>query len=283
MTVDGDSVVSRLLADPPVVHELDPEGTMGVWATDESCYRFLARRCAVGSRTLETGAGISTVLFAALGAEHVCVSPIEAEAERIRADCRDRGIVDDRLTFVVERSDEALPRLGLTGLDLAFIDGNHGFPVAMVDFHYAARGFRDCGALVLDDLQLPTVALIANYLDLDPSWRRLERSEKWGAWERAGDWPIGVDRWQQPFLSIAWLPGADSFVNELMRVTRRAFAGAWRRARACCAARPSCRHRPRTPTRCCMHSRPTPGAARAEQPRWPRRAGRSGLAPSPEA
>ena len=43
---DRQEVVTAILADPPVVHPMDRTATpaMGVWSTDESCYRFIAER-----------------------------------------------------------------------------------------------------------------------------------------------------------------------------------------------------------------------------------------------
>jgi hypothetical protein len=60
--VDERAVLERLLADPPRVHaELHAPPELGVWLTERECYELIAARCPPGSRTLETGLGLSIV------------------------------------------------------------------------------------------------------------------------------------------------------------------------------------------------------------------------------
>lgn len=71
------ALVDRLLAEPPAIHAMEPgdDPQMGVWSTDRDCYLLLAETAGPGSCTLETGSGLSTVLLAAVGAHHTCVTP----------------------------------------------------------------------------------------------------------------------------------------------------------------------------------------------------------------
>jgi predicted O-methyltransferase YrrM len=193
-------IVDRLLADPPVVHVMDdaPQPTMGVWSTDRDCYEFLARHCPPAARTLETGTGLSTALFAAFGAEHVAVTPQAYEVENVLAYCKRKGIAADRVTYELGGSHEVLPRLE-GELDLVFIDGGHGFPVPMIDWFYAAGRLRQHGLVVLDDVALPAVAALTQYLDSDPRWPLVHRTDKWAAYRRASSDPVAEDWYVQPF------------------------------------------------------------------------------------
>jgi predicted O-methyltransferase YrrM len=193
------AAVDAVLADPPRVHANAPTG---VWSTDASCYRFLADRCGPGSRTLETGCGVSTVLLAALGAEHVCVSPGADETSAIAEHLAARGIDAGRVRFEVAGSHEALPRLLAEGLelDLVLIDGGHGFPMPILDWFYAGSMLRRGGVLVVDDLTLPAVRLLVDVLERDPRWARVAGSAKWGAWERRSAGPLTEDWTAQPHL-----------------------------------------------------------------------------------
>lgn len=62
-----------------------------------------------GWQTVETGAGVSTILFALHATQHTCVVPANEEVERIRAFCADHEIPTDGLTFVIDSSEAALP------------------------------------------------------------------------------------------------------------------------------------------------------------------------------
>ena len=220
-----DALVERLLIDRPAVHRMDLSDTpaVGLLSTDPDCYRYLASICRTGSRTLETGAGLSTVLFAALGAEHVCITPSADEAARITAYCADRGIDGSRIRFILEPSDRALPRLEGDPLDLVFVDGAHGFPMPAVDWLYAGRRLRRGGVLVMDDTNLPAVRLVAEYLDADQRWSVQAQGPTWGAWMRLHVADLSEDWWEQPFyrlpLTVAEVP--KRVLGRLRRAVRR--------------------------------------------------------------
>src|SRR3546814_12430744 len=132
---------------------------MGVWSTDEDCYRLIASRCPPGTRCLETGSGLSTVLLAALGAQHICCTAGQEEADRILAHCRDRGIDASGLTLEIGSSSATLPPLEASGTerDLVLLDGSPAVPLPMVHWFYAASLRVPGGPLVADHLNLPGV------------------------------------------------------------------------------------------------------------------------------
>jgi predicted O-methyltransferase YrrM len=197
--VNPQAVVERLLADPPRVHPNEPE--FGVWRTERACYELIASRCPPKARTLETGLGVSTALFLALGAQHTCVVVSANEVEAIRRYCEQRSIPTDGLRVELGLSEDVLPRLATTGLDVVFIDGGHGFPTPIIDWYYGGGLLRRGGVVVFDDLQLPAVSVMVGYLDADPRWRALSRTAKWAAFERLSEGPLTEDHWAQPFLT----------------------------------------------------------------------------------
>jgi predicted O-methyltransferase YrrM len=219
-------VLERVLADQPVVHPMsaDPDAPLGVWSTEAGCYRFIAERVGPGTRTLETGCGTSTVLLAALGADHICVTPGPEERERLLAHTAARGIPVDRVRFEVASSHEGLPRLAAEGIevDLVLVDGSHGYPMPIIDWFYAGAMLRRGGVLVLDDLPLPAVRLHARILDRDPRWRRLARTKRWGAWERLSSGPLCEDWTAQPHVEEP----ARRFVNRVRGKLRTIARGA---------------------------------------------------------
>jgi hypothetical protein len=150
-----------------LVHDTAPGG---VWAVDEATLGFLWDRVPDGGRTLETGSGMSTVLFALKRTQHTCIVPSESEPARIVDHCRQAGVSSDGITFVVEPSERALPRLERRDLDLVLIDGRHGFPAPMIDWFYTAPMLRVGGLLLLDDTQLWPVRLVRDVLGAEPEW-----------------------------------------------------------------------------------------------------------------
>ena len=199
---DPQSVVGRLLADPPAVHIVDtPQGKRpGVWSTEESCYRFIASVTTSSTRSLETGSGLSTALFAAIGSQHICVTPAPEEADHLRAYLSQKDISADRVRFILEPSHLALPRL-TDGLDLVFIDGAHGYPMPIVDWFYACSLLGRNGIVIVDDIPLPGVAALLGFLERDPRWEPVERGERWAAFRRLSSGSLLEGQWDQPFFA----------------------------------------------------------------------------------
>jgi hypothetical protein len=183
------AAVERLIADPPQIYLFAGSGQTpapgGVWLTDRECYEFLASSCLPSARTLETDVGLSTVLFALLSTSHTCVAPFQAEVDECIAYLDSREILRDRLTFHVGWSEDVLPRLEPTPLDLVFIDGGHAFPFPIIDWYYAGARLVTNGILVVDDGQLPAVSeAFLQFLDRDRLWALIQSTHKWCPYRR---------------------------------------------------------------------------------------------------
>lgn len=150
---------------PPSLH-----GESEFWGLAWEALAWLERNVAPGMTTLETGAGASTMIFAARGATHVAVTPSRDEADRIRRACAEREIDDGRVTFHIGRSQDVLPALELPPLDLVLVDGAHGFPYPVLDWWNLAPRLRTGGRMLLDDAYLPAVAGVVDFARTSPAW-----------------------------------------------------------------------------------------------------------------
>ncbi len=204
--MDGDgseaqrlAIVARVLESPPAVHPSAPNGK--VWRTDRRCYEFMASQVRPGSRTLETGAGVSTVLFTAWGCRHIAVVPSPAEEMIIREYCAEMDFDTSLLTFDLRPSELALPGMTELGeLDLMFIDGAHSFPMPIIDWFYGAGHLRKGGVVVFDDLPLPAVSTFLNsFVERDDRWQQIGSSPKWRAYRRLSEGSLAEHEFQQPF------------------------------------------------------------------------------------
>ncbi len=165
----GQDTIERLRADRPAFHA----GGGARWDSLPGTLEEIRRSVRPGDITLETGAGASTVVFAAAGAVHTAISPDAGEHERIRAYCRRAGVDDARLRFLAGHSEDVLPSLlgRERTLDFALIDGAHAFPFPAVDWCYISRALRIGGRLLIDDITIPTVAPVFRHMLVEPNWR----------------------------------------------------------------------------------------------------------------
>jgi hypothetical protein len=166
--------LETLISEQPHFH-IDA-GKPANWAASPDVLRFI-RACLKGSmRTLETGAGQSTVVFAMVGTHHVCITPQQDEAQRIRRYCREHGIEHDKITFIHESSDIALasakdiPEV----IDFVFIDGPHYFPFPIVDWHFAEKKVPIGGIVAIDDYLIPSVRILHDFLLGENEWELIQ-------------------------------------------------------------------------------------------------------------
>ena len=163
--------IQHLLSNPPKLHGPDGAVTDG-WRLDDAAVRFLDAHVGPGTHTIETGAGVSTIVFALNRARHTCIVPDRQVVDRIHRYCAATGVSLEDVRFVVERSEEALPRLNDSGFDFGLIDGRHGFPAPFIDWFYIADRLRTGGRLLIDDTWIWTGDVLARFLDATPGWRR---------------------------------------------------------------------------------------------------------------
>jgi predicted O-methyltransferase YrrM len=160
------SLTDELRSLPPGLHGEGNE----FWGLAWPALRWLEREIKPDMATLETGAGSSTLAFAAGGAEHIAVTPDASEEERIRAQADRLGIDHSKVRFEIGPSHEVLPRLAARPLDLVLVDGAHGFPYPMLDWWYTAEQLKVGGRMLLDDAYMPPVAALVDALRAQPGW-----------------------------------------------------------------------------------------------------------------
>jgi hypothetical protein len=206
--------LKELLNNPPVLHQSD-DGTPLSYALSDEALSFIGEQIDSGSKTLETGAGISTVLFALKGSEHTCIVPDEAQVERIKEFCKRNQVSTERIDFRIDGSENVLPQLRITGLDLVLIDGCHGFPAPFIDWYYAGSGLKANGILIIDDTQLWTGDVLRQFLLAEPDWKyecdilsRTAVFRKRNVSELLKEWPL------QPYTLLHSKPAShDNGVN----------------------------------------------------------------------
>ena len=159
-------LTDALRSAPPGLH-----GGGEYWGLAWAALGWLESNVRPGWATLETGAGASTLVFAAAGASHEAVTPDPEEEARIRRDCAARGIDAGGVTFRVGPSHEVLARWEPRPLDLVLIDGAHGFPYPILDWWHLAPHLKVGGTLLLDDAYLPAVDAIVEYARGSEAWR----------------------------------------------------------------------------------------------------------------
>jgi len=128
-----------------------------------------------GRRFLETGSGLSTLAFLATDpAEVITVAgPDEPLAGRIRAEAAALAFPLGALRLETGFSELRLPRIVLDRapfVDLALIDGGHGWPTVFVDFFHASYALKQHGLLAVDDRQLHSVRELVEMLRAQPGW-----------------------------------------------------------------------------------------------------------------
>lgn len=163
-----DDVVGTLMREQPSFHV----GGTRTWNALPGSLAAIGRLVRASDRTVETGCGASTVVFAARGSDHTVISPDPREHALVHAYCLAKEIDDSRVTYVADSSDRVLPTL-FDGrvLDLAFVDGAHSFPYPVVDFHYVAAHLKVGGWLLLDDIPIPAVAPAYRFVSAEDHWR----------------------------------------------------------------------------------------------------------------
>ena len=199
------TTLERLIADRPSFHTQSSDGASVSWAVCPDVLRFIYENVTPGATTLETGSGHTTVAFALAGADHTAVTPSEDESNKI---LEYLGKVGAELTvqFVIESSDSALPRHETIPkeLDFALIDGAHAFPLPLVDFHYTEQRLKIGGIMGVDDIFMPSVRILYDFLRGEDDWELVRQIEDTAFFRRLAKRDTSEDLWASQNINKAF-------------------------------------------------------------------------------
>lgn len=165
-----------LIAQRPSLHRRG-DGRQANWGASDPVLRFIAEHVGPDSKTIETGAGLSTIAFMLSGAEHHAVFPEPYLVETVGSFLDEHDIARDRLHWHNGPSQIMLPSLEEEGFDLALIDGEHAFPIPFLDWYYLANRLKTGGLLIIDDTHIWTGQVLKAFLMLEPEWRLIKDIE----------------------------------------------------------------------------------------------------------
>lgn len=236
-------VVDKLIANRPAFHaseteitrKFDPgesclprQAAQRLASVETTCYgigndvlRFLAAILRREMRTLETGAGCSTLVFADKGSRHTAITPSEAEIQRITNYATKHMIVMQKVRFVALPSEAYLPTCEDKDLDLVLLDGKHAFPWPIVDWFFVADRLKEGGLLLLDDTQMRSVSLLVEFLNAEPGWKFFrDFSGKTIAFQKTKATVLDVAWHMQPWNKVA-APPQPSILNRVHNRIKR--------------------------------------------------------------
>ena len=170
------ATLEDLLRDNPSIHGDAASGDLMTHGLVEEALAHLSATVRPGDRTLETGSGFSTIVFALAGAQHTAIMPFQNEVDRILAYCTAERHPDGRAD-VPRRALRArclpAPRPAAPWTDV-LIDGSHSFPQVFIDWFYVAAPMRVGGQLLVDDVHLWTGKVLRDFLVAEPEWEKLD-------------------------------------------------------------------------------------------------------------
>lgn len=196
------------------------------WSLNPAVLRWLIDHLRPGFRTLETGCGYSTVMFAACACHHNVVSPFPEEHRCINEWCLKHGVPVETITYHAGSSQRVLPALKPMPLDLIIIDGDHAVPAPLIDYYYTADWLVKDGFLLVDDVQLRSVQQLCEFLDAEkPRWTFVEQIARTRIYRKCVEGNVTNLLWgQQPFCTTAPRP-QHGLVYRGLRKIRRMLVG----------------------------------------------------------
>lgn len=153
----------------------------------------------------ETGCGKSTIFFSRIAERHkvFCLDDRGDEASSVDYFMNCPATRNERLDLVFGPTQITLPRyVDHVPYDLVLIDGPHGFPFPELEYYYFYPHLKTDGLLVVDDIHIPTISRLADFLSEDAMFEKVEFIGSTAIFRRTDapvfD-PLGDGWWAQDF------------------------------------------------------------------------------------
>lgn len=187
-------------------------------------------------RSVETGCGKSTLLLSWVSKRHTVFTLAEYPNGEPSAGYRlvsESPLLNaDSVEFVLGPSQQTLPRWSdQDPLQLAFIDGPHGYPFPELEYYHLYPRLETDALLVIDDIQIPTIGNLFRFLSEDRMFALEEVVDNTAFFRRTAE-PLFdplADNWETQEYNIrrGRLPGnkTTNLLRDLSRSIRRWMKG----------------------------------------------------------
>lgn len=192
--------LTTLLDSPPKIHNWS-SGELTSSGLPTPVFEFMDKILSPESRSIETGMGISTALFALKGTIHTCINPDQDEIVRFKEYVNKNDISIKNMIFLCKRSDEVWFDLKENIWDFILIDGCHGFPIPYMDWYFFSQGLKINGYLVIDDTNISTGKELKAFLSGEDAWELIAPfSPKTAVFKKIKDFDYNKEFVFQPYV-----------------------------------------------------------------------------------
>ncbi|MGE0195711.1 MAG: class I SAM-dependent methyltransferase [Methylocystis sp.] len=125
----------------------------------------------------ETGCGKSTIFLSRIAERHkaFCYDDRGQQASSVDYFMNCPATRQDRLDLVFGPTQLTLPFYeDHLPYDLILIDGPHGFPFPELEYYYFYPHLKTDGLLVVDDIHIPTISRLADFISEDRMFEKVE-------------------------------------------------------------------------------------------------------------
>jgi predicted O-methyltransferase YrrM len=156
------------------------------------------------ARSVETGTGRTTLLLSHMSRSHTVFTKDDAGDGDSLARVRSSPLLNsDNVTFVVGPTQRTLlDHTFEDPVELVYLDGPHAYPFPDLEYWALYPHLSAGGLLVIDDVQIPTIANLFAFLAADRMWSLVDVVQDTAFFRRttapALD-PFGEGWWQQGF------------------------------------------------------------------------------------
>lgn len=159
------------------------------------------RNMGVIEHSLETGSGRTTLLFSHLSKDHL-VFALNA-GESVSKVLSSELFYGETVTYIEGSTQKTLPQFHFSNkLELALIDGPHGYPFPDLEYFYIYPLIKEKGLLLIDDIKIPSVRRMFDMIKADRMFQLVDIVDGNMAFFRRTNAPL-ID----PFGDSWWLQG----------------------------------------------------------------------------
>jgi Methyltransferase domain len=212
MISDG---IARILEE---VQRLPPEWHSAGSVSERVLTAIATHASAIGgiAHSVETGCGRTTLLLSHLSADHVVFARDVKNNENAQTNTLERVMGSPLLnkghvTLVEGPTQLTLPTYKFTHrLQLALIDGPHGYPFPDLEYYYFYQQLDPGGLLLVDDTNIPTIGRMFEIIKSDAMFDLLETVDRMAFFRRTTS-PV-----HDPLSDGWWLQGYNKAFYEQM-------------------------------------------------------------------